>query len=56
VFLGFETARLSSFVTLNDVAHFRNVITVTLRPTAPGYTDYPITSDRRDCSHPGSAW
>src|SRR5438046_1412983 len=33
VFLGFETMQLSTTVTLNDVAHFRNVIRLFLRGT-----------------------
>src|SRR5437762_2716901 len=33
VFLGFETMQLSTTVTLNDVAHFRNVIRLILRGT-----------------------
>ena len=43
VFLGFESAKLSNFVTLTDVAHFHNVVAVTLRPTDAGNTDYTIT-------------
>ena len=53
VFLGFETARLSSFLTLNDVAHFRNVITLTLRPTTPGYTDYTLIGTEETWFAPG---
>jgi len=44
VFLGFETIQFSDVFTLNDVAHFRNVFKLTLRPTAPGYTDYTVTA------------
>ena len=38
-FLGFETLQISGAMTLTDVAHFRNVLRLTLRPTAPGNTD-----------------
>jgi hypothetical protein len=53
VFLGFETAQLSSFVTLNDVAHFHNVVKLTLRPTAVGYTDYSVTGTEDAWFSPG---
>ena len=53
VFLGFESAQLSSFVTLNDVAHFRNVIKLTLRPTAVGYIDYSVTGTEDAWFAPG---
>ena len=53
VFRGFESAQLSSFVTLNDVAHFHNVIKLTLRPTAAGYTDYSVTGTEDAWFAPG---
>src|SRR6266853_153757 len=53
VFLGFETAQFSGVFTLNGVAHFRNVTTVTLRPTAPGNTDYSITATEETWFAPG---
>jgi len=53
VFLGFETAQLSGFVTLNDVAHFHNVLKLTLRPTAAGKTDYGITATEDAWFAPG---
>src|SRR5882672_7368236 len=53
VFLGFETAQFSGVFTLKDVAHFRNVIKATLRPTAPGYTDYSITATEETWFAPG---
>ena len=53
VFLGFETVQLSSFVTLSDVAHFHNVIKLTLRPTAAGNTDYSVTGTEDAWFAPG---
>lgn len=52
-FLGFETAKLSNFVTLTDVAHFHNVLSVTLRPTDAGNTDYTITATEDTWFAPG---
>jgi hypothetical protein len=45
IFLGFESVQLSSAATVTNVAHFRNSYRLTLRPTAPGLTDYTITID-----------
>ncbi len=53
VFLGFETTQLSGIFTLNDVAHFRNVIKLTLRPTAPQNTDYSVTATEETWFAPG---
>src|SRR5207247_2434032 len=53
VFLGFESAQFSDIFTLKDVAHFRNVFKVTLRPTAPGNTDYAITVNEETWFAPG---
>jgi hypothetical protein len=53
VFLGFETAQFSGVFTLKDVAHFSNVFKVTLRPTAPGNTDYAITVSEETWFAPG---
>src|SRR6266545_277712 len=43
VFLGFEQVQFSNVFSLKNVAHFRNVIQLTLRPTAPGNTDRAVT-------------
>jgi hypothetical protein len=53
VFLGFETLKLSPVFTLKEVAHFHNVLTLTLRPTAAGNTDYIITSTEDTWFAPG---
>lgn len=52
-FLGFETAQLSGFVTLTDVAHFHNVLAMTLRPTDAGTSDYTITATEDTWFAPG---
>lgn len=43
VFLGFESVQLSSVFTLTQVAHFHNVVKLTLRPTASGHGDITET-------------
>jgi len=52
-FLGFETLPLSGFITLKDVAHFHNVVKLTLRPTAVGTTDAAVTATEDAWFAPG---
>ena len=43
VFVGFESIQFDA-LSLTNVAHFRNVVELTLRPTVSGNTDYTITT------------
>jgi hypothetical protein len=53
VFLGFEPIQLSLSANLTNVAHFRNVYQLTVRPTASGLTDYTITINEETWFAPG---
>jgi len=53
VFLGFETLKLSPVFTLKGVAHFHNVLKLTLRPTAAGTIDRTITATEDTWFAPG---
>jgi hypothetical protein len=41
-FIGFETIQISSSLMLNNVAHFRDDVSLTLRPTAAGTREYTV--------------
>jgi DNA-binding beta-propeller fold protein YncE len=54
VFVGFESVQFSSAFSLTQVAHFRNVITLTLRFTKPSIGDQTLTATEETWFAPGA--